>query len=87
MTDALPLLKPCPFCGGSVQLEQPQDRPRYSRPDEWWGVICRNTENLGGSCALSIAPSRSKESAVDRWNMRPPLWKTIRAALAPWWVS
>jgi hypothetical protein len=63
-------LLPCPFCGGPVELERPADRPRRSGPDDWWGVICRNTENLGGSCALSIAPSRSKASAIARWNRR-----------------
>lgn len=62
-------LKPCPFCGGSVRLEQPADRaPR----DDWWGVVCRNTENLGGTCAIEQRPSRTKEAAVERWNRRAP---------------
>ena len=75
-------LKPCPFCGGAVKLERPVDRPRFSGPNDWWGVVCRNTENLGGSCAVSIAPSRSKEAAVARWNARPSIWVLIRQSLA-----
>jgi hypothetical protein len=57
-------LLPCPFCGGEVELEQTIDRRK------WWGVVCRNTINVGGSCAVQIAPSASKEAAISRWNMR-----------------
>lgn len=61
-------LKPCPFCGGTVTLEQPIRG--YGRGDEWWGVVCRNTINLGGTCAIEQMPSRTKEAAIARWNMR-----------------
>ncbi|UXN73408.1 Lar family restriction alleviation protein [Devosia sp. A8/3-2] len=63
-------LLPCPFCGGAVFLERPTERPLHSPPDEWWGVVCRNTENLGGTCAIQQRPSRTKEAAIDRWNTR-----------------
>lgn len=65
-----PKLKPCPFCGGSVKLEQPVHRNRNADPDEWWGVVCRNAMNLGGTCAIEQVPSRTKEAAAQRWNMR-----------------
>lgn len=61
MSDAL---KPCPFCGGQVDIEKTIDGRK------WYGVVCRNTQNLGGSCAVSIRPSASEESAIGRWNMR-----------------
>jgi hypothetical protein len=68
-------LKPCPFCGGTVNLENPRGRPG------WWGVVCRNTSNLGGSCALEIRPQASQEAAAERWNMRAPEDR-LRAVLA-----
>lgn len=62
-------LKPCPFCGGAVELEQTINRDQYGeRP--WWGVVCRNTGNVGGSCALQIRPSASEQAAIQRWNLR-----------------
>ncbi|PPA72837.1 hypothetical protein C4E15_28140 [Achromobacter spanius] len=57
-------LKPCPFCGGLVDLERTIDER------SWWGVVCRNTLNLGGTCAVQIRPSTTKEAAIQRWNMR-----------------
>lgn len=56
-------LKPCPFCGGKVELEQTLMR-------NGWGVVCRNTTNLGGTCAIEQVPSRTKEAATARWNTR-----------------
>lgn len=64
-------LLPCPFCGGSVNLEQPA--PTWSESHgqrNWWGVKCRNTENLGGTCCIEQVPSASKEAAITRWNRR-----------------
>lgn len=61
-------LKDCPFCGGPVQLERPLDAPKNS--NEWWGIVCRNTLNRGGSCAIHQVPSRTKDAAIDRWNRR-----------------
>lgn len=57
-------LKPCPFCGGPVKLEKTIDRR------EWWGVVCRNGMNLGGTCAVSIRPTASEKAAITRWNTR-----------------
>jgi len=65
MTDKQELL-PCPYCGEDVSLEQPQ----YEESDEWWGVICRSTKNLGGTCAIEQTPSRTKQAAIKRWNTR-----------------
>jgi Lar family restriction alleviation protein len=57
-------LKPCPFCGGPVALETTIDGRT------WFGVVCRNTTNLGGSCAVQIAPSATEQAAIKRWNTR-----------------
>lgn len=57
-------LKPCPFCGAAVELEQTIDGR------EWWGVICRNSKSYGGSCAIQQRPSGSKDAAINRWNTR-----------------
>ena len=37
---------------------------------EFFGVVCRNTINRGGTCCMEQVPSSSKEAAIDRWNMR-----------------
>ena len=77
-------LLPCPFCGGSVDLEQPQRviaRGSFDNPDEWWGVVCRNGGNLGGSCAIQQRASRTKAAAITRWNTRIT-HQTDRAAVA-----
>lgn len=65
-----PLL-PCPFCGGPVSLEK-AGREQYgpNGPRQFWGIICRNTINLGGTCAIQQIPSASPAAAVARWNRR-----------------
>ncbi len=63
-------LKACPFCGGPVKLEK-ADIGRSSK--EWFGVVCRNTKNVGGSCCMEQVASRTKEAAIARWNQRPPV--------------
>ncbi|KWW18821.1 hypothetical protein AS889_04650 [Pseudomonas putida] len=60
-------LKPCPFCGGPVQLEKV-----YLRSGTWHGVKCRNTGNHGYDCTMEQVPSMTPEAAVKRWNMRKP---------------
>lgn len=62
-------LKPCPFCGGAVTLEK-GTRDSNMGPRNWWGVKCRNTMNLGGTCAIEQIPSGSPEAAIERWNRR-----------------
>ena len=70
MADTTPLA-PCPFCGGPVQLEEASPtRDRLYGERRWYGVVCRNTTNIGGSCAMEQRPSASKESAIARWNRR-----------------
>lgn len=69
-------LKPCPFCGGDVQLETVK-----SRAGTLYGVVCRNTTNRGCTCAMEQVPSRSAEAAIARWNMRKPE-DELRAQLA-----
>ena len=59
-------LKQCPFCGGDVEIEQTVDDRKY------FGVVCRNTMNRGGTCAIQQRPSASREAAEDRWNARAP---------------
>lgn len=61
-------LKPCPFCGGEVQMETVK-----SRAGTLYGVVCRNTGNRGCTCAMEQVPSRTAEAAIARWNMRKPM--------------
>jgi hypothetical protein len=64
-------LLPCPFCGGAVKLEEAErTRDRMMGERRWWGVVCRNTTNLGGTCAIQQIPSASEDAAISRWNMR-----------------
>ena len=71
VSDKQPDLLPCPFCGGSVKMEEGEETRDYLHGRRrWWGIICRNTINRGGSCAIQISPQASIEAAVDRWNMR-----------------
>jgi hypothetical protein len=64
-------LLPCPFCGGPVSLEIAGERTHpIHGPTRFYGVVCRNTINIGGSCCMEQRGSASKESAIDRWNMR-----------------
>lgn len=61
----------CPFCGGPVTLESaPGSYSEVYGKRKWWGVVCRNTTNIGGTCAVQISPSASKEAAIARWNTR-----------------
>jgi hypothetical protein len=70
VTGATELL-PCPFCGGPVKLEKAHVRRDYIEGDrQFYGVVCRNTTNRGGSCCMEQVPSASEEAAVARWNMR-----------------
>lgn len=71
---ATPLL-PCPFCGGPVKLELARvthDRMYGDKNGDrrWYGVVCRNTINHGGTCCMDQVPSASVDAAVARWNMR-----------------
>jgi hypothetical protein len=71
--DTVIVLLPCPFCGGAVTLERTTGSyEEMHGKREWWGVVCRNTRNRGGTCAVQIIPSASQEAAVARWNMRAP---------------
>lgn len=60
-------LLPCPFCGGPVTIERTLNNRSNRR---WWGIICRNTINLGGTYDVQICPQVSPEAAAQRWNMR-----------------
>lgn len=73
-TAQTPSLLPCPFCGGPVAMEEayPTRSSMYGER-RWWGVICRNTINRGGSCAIQQIPSASIDAAAERWNHRAPL--------------
>ena len=64
-------LLPCPFCGGPVSIERTTGAYEEQHGKrEWYGVVCRNTINHGGSCAIQQRPSASIEAAVTRWNRR-----------------
>lgn len=70
-TVGLGALLPCPFCGGPVKLEGAHiQRTKEFGARQFWGVVCRNTINIGGSCCMEQVPSASKEAAIGRWNMR-----------------
>ena len=66
-TDAL---LPCPFCGGAVKLEQTVSHDPTMGQRQWWGVVCRSGLGYGGTCAVEIRPSASREAATERWNTR-----------------
>lgn len=76
-------LLPCPFCGGEVTLEeaQPTSDPIMGTR-KWWGVVCRNTINLGGTCAIQQRPSANEDAAIARWNMRNGLTAVPCSVLA-----
>lgn len=63
-------LRPCPFCGGSVKMETHQKKDKFYGVRTWYLIVCGNTINRGGSCAVSIDASASEEAAAARWNMR-----------------
>lgn len=66
-------LKPCPFCGGPVKLEQTtQWYDSVHGQRQFWGVVCRNTRGPGGTCAIEQRPSASEDAAIARWNNRAP---------------
>ena len=70
-TAGLGALLPCPFCGGPVELEKAHiQRHEQFGERQFYGVVCRNTTNLGGTCCMEQVPSASKEAAIGRWNMR-----------------
>ncbi|GEM_PF-6298678 len=72
-TNKQPELLPCPFCGGPATMEEARRvRSRMDDQRRWWGVVCHNTINLGGSCAIQQRPSASVEAAAARWNFRNP---------------
>lgn len=56
-------LKPCPFCGGAVVLNNRNRRPEEGYPDEY-GVECDN-------CRINMYNNASsKEQATQAWNTR-----------------
>lgn len=64
-------LKPCPFCGGQVRLEKAfEQRHEMFGRRKFYGIVCRNLTNLGGSCGMQQVPTASQGAAVARWNMR-----------------
>lgn len=64
-------LLPCPFCGGPVKLEDAHVQlTKVFGARQFYGVVCRNTINLGGTCCMEQVPSASKKAAITRWNMR-----------------
>ena len=71
MSAALTELLPCPFCGGPVDLERASNtQHEHFGTRKWWGVVCRNTLGLGGTCAIEQRPSASEAAAIERWNTR-----------------
>jgi len=83
VTEQLPILLPCPFCGVVPVIERCADTFDYlTGPRKWWGICCRSTLNLGGSCAVEIRPQASIEAAAKRWNTRAPAQSALDEANA-----
>jgi hypothetical protein len=76
-------LMPCPFCGGPVELERTTSRfeEEHGGHRQYWGVVCRNTINRGGTCAIEQRPSASEEAAIERWNRRAAMQTAEPVAL------
>jgi Lar family restriction alleviation protein len=65
-------LEPCPFCGSTPILEEPEDRYEY------WVISC----NPKSDCSFDPSASfRTKESAIKHWNSRAPTKADLQQAI------
>ena len=56
-------LKPCPFCGGNVELNH-----YVLKGSDWWYVACK-------TCQIAMDPlywnnEQTKAEAIEKWNRR-----------------
>lgn len=70
-------LKPCPFCGATENAEDLKDRVRVANDHfkivngvlcelndvGFWRVVCHR-------CGVMTSPKKTKEDAIEKWNMR-----------------
>ena len=56
------VLKPCPFCGGNVDLNH-----YVLKGSDWWYVACK-------TCQIAMDPlywnEQTKAEAIEKWNRR-----------------
>jgi Lar family restriction alleviation protein len=66
-------LKPCPFCGGTAELERTTERFEYGTGGPYsvmeWGYYVYCTDCDGGTNVINVPPA-SEEEAIAQWNMR-----------------
>ena len=65
---ALPILKPCPFCGGEAHLEHPPHE--FLGYDKGWSVNCPNCSLFFGYDSQYGGQFPHLEDAADAWNKR-----------------
>ena len=61
-------LKPCPFCGGKVEIFQ-DDNEEYC-------VLCVNCNSLHRYCYDTWAEFKTEAEAISSWNRRADIQKT-----------
>ena len=79
----IPELLPCPFCGGPVRLEM-----THRRFDgvQFWGITCRNTFGIGGSCAEEINDAWADVCAANVANRDLPAPDVVPVPREEWAV-
>lgn len=64
-------LKPCPFCGHPVDMDDPDTLYPYPtgfRREEHWCYTIQCVETAGG-CGAEISAD-SEQECIDKWNRR-----------------
>ena len=77
----LAVLKPCPFCGCSVDIVEREARDGLMGLRKWFHVEGKHT-GIGGVCPGQVRARSSRETAIAAWNTRTPPASTSNAIAA-----